>query len=894
METIDILMVLGGIVLLLLISFLIYKIVSYKKSKDKGGPQPGPKTGPQPGPLPNIDDNSKLALVASPGTGVIDMIPYISTVPALNTQWWTKYTNNPEKIFKGYEELMNAKNFTVQKCAKDSEQEKLLTYLNAIYYATNVNNMKKLTTDQLTALYRSLVFFYITTGSTQPDGGWYGDYWSNRILDDGPIHTKNTGKTNMTAQKNEVFLFDQAMTTYTPKTCPAYQKKYNKYCPAHSKFFGNRLFAETNQSTLRRGMRNSPQVLAENPPWAKDGKMNPRYGTGGFPKNAYVEMLQFPQEHGAGGWPAGCDATKAQCELVKETFSPPRYQPYPDFRAKGGDPYCGMKPQWFYFAQGLGQFWNLGETSYCYSYIDMFLNAPMGTGKNSSKKGNNVLGWSSGFAPCTDNIEFPPGGGVLGYDVEDPTMPTERDYNNPAYSVKLLLEFASRVDIPGPCKDTTGCSQGLRDPRTGKMGIGYCAAGNNNLCPCDKKSDDDYVNCMNSPESSYSSGGGCGPSQPINSRQDAMNEQIAKLMGLKKGTYWKPYAQQTKEEYQRFDHRNTSGDRHFTYYPEGDWQSQNQYYDLNKAKGEAGTLNQYGGFDPNPAWKDACKKENPVYPKRSEEDFDYDNVDNREIVCGWVNGHFYGYPKEYTLGDKKRTPNPFEGGIAGTDPKTGKIIYGKKFTKEDPLVYYDGTGKELYSTYYGKPLKLDEDTALRLFAEFYSCGDSGFENFEYNWPFGCYFGYGQALGSPGKSLANGLSCFPYSCTTVQFTSTATSYGSVVQPAYDFEVLYIPPINAVENANAADCTCATAVTLDLTADFNSDTPGKDLKLFANINKGSVGGYVAGDSPAGKSAVAFQGQNMKVTNWTTVESKTGTFDPSKKNKVGVDSNPIGICR
>uniref|UniRef100_A0A6C0LXD3 Uncharacterized protein n=1 Tax=viral metagenome TaxID=1070528 RepID=A0A6C0LXD3_9ZZZZ len=37
--------------------------------------------------------------------------------------------------------------------------------------------------------------------------------------------------------------------------------------------------------------------------------------------------------------------------------------------------------------------------------------------------------------------------------------------------------------------------------------------------------------------------------------------------------------------------------------------------------------------------------------------------------------------------------------------------------------------------------------------------------------------------------------------------------------------------------------------------------------------------------GQNATAFQGQNMKVTNWTEITS----FDPFKKNKYGVDSNP-----
>jgi len=153
-------------------------------------------------------------------------------------------------------------------------------------------------------------------------------------------------------------------------------------------------------------------------------------------------------------------------------------------------------------------------------------------------------------------------------------------------------------------------------------------------------------------------------------------------------------------------------------------------------------------------------------------------------------------------------------------------------------------GGKLYRTWYNKPLKMDKDTALSLMAEFYSCGDLGYDCMSANCPFGCYFGcyfgYGQALGSPGKSATNFLSCVPYSCTTVQFTSTATAYGSVVQPSYDFEILYIHPVNS--SINTADCTCATSVTLDLTAYFNSENPGQDLKRYLSLNKGSGGGYV----------------------------------------------------
>jgi hypothetical protein len=362
--------------------------------------------------------------------------------------------------------------------------------------------------------------------------------------------------------------------------------------------------------------------------------------------------------------------------------------------------------------------------------------------------------------------------------------------------------------------------------------------------------------------------GGCGPSQPVNSRMDALNEQVAALMGLRRGTYWKPYALKGS---------NT--------------------FNLNSAKGVEGELNDLGGFNPTDTWKKVrvknCSKSD--YPNRYSSDFDNRIIDKRKMIVGWVNGNFYGYPKGQNIANDPSTPNPFPEGIPGSDLK-GNVIYGKNNTQQDPLIYYDMNGNELYRTWYGKPIKMDEHTALTLTAEFYSCGDTGFENFITNWPFGCYFGYGQSLGGPGKSAAGTLSCSPYGCTTVQFTSTATAYGSLVQPAYDFEIMYLPPVNS--NSNPANCTCATAVSLDLTADFNTDNAGQDLKRYLCLNKGSTGGFVPRNSPAGKSAVAFQGQNMKVTNWTTLDKKsgTGTFDPAIKNTINVDSNPkqLPFCK
>jgi len=851
-----------------------------------------------------------MALTAAPGTGVLDMYPNLPADGSTsNIDWydggkmkWPPLTQDNADYLSNVYYQMIIRDFT--KLPKspldctDIERQKLLSYLMGVYYAMNPDNLQRLSTDDLTAFYRSLVWYYITTQDTQPDGGWYGDWWGGRINDDGPNHDKNTGKTNMTARRNESFLFDQKMNTVYPDSCPGYQT--NSYgCPPHTKFWGNRIFPEMSQSTLRRGMRNSPQVLAENPPWATNGKVNPRYGTGGFPKNSYVELAQFPQEHSGGGWPTGCDATTSSCQLKDSTesyrsrgdvpmfsaadegYPAPLYQPDGKNRNAGGDPYCGMKPQWFYFVQGMGQFWNIAETSYCYSYPDIFLNAPMGTGPNASKDGTaNPVGWGNGYGNCTQTLPFPPGSGVLGYDLEDPTQPTEHDYNDMAYSMKLLLEFLSRVDVPGACSDDNGCYPGLKDYRTGMMGIGYCAQGDDGNCPCADQTGDDRVSCLNKSENS----GGCGASQPVNDLSYAMHEQVAYLMGLRAGRYWKPYMQSGG-----FDISDS---------------------DLNDATGvDGGDVNEYGGFDANPAWAAVRVKNCPAsaYPTRDSYDVSTGNYDNRQIITGWVNGNFYGYPKGVCL-NSDLTPsgscggdscycNAFADGIPGVHPTTGEVIYGWVPTEDDPLIYYGPDGKELMRTWPGKKLELDEDTALRVVAEFYSCGDSGFENKEMNWPFGQYFGYGQALGTPGKSACQQLACYPYEATSTQFTFTPTSYSNTLtQPAYDFELLYAPPINPASSyVSSAKCTCATAVTLDLTADFDSKNAGADLKRYLCLNKGSTGGYVPVDSPAGQTAVAFQGQNMGVTNWTTLDADagTGTFDPTKANDYGVNSDPSGMC-
>jgi len=906
----EILIIAGVIFLLIIVGLIVYFIVSSSETPSPptpGAPTPGPTPGP---PSPSGPGDKNQALVASNGTMNVQSFPFLAN-------------DSINKLFtdKDYENLITATftGRTILPCT-DKNRDLLITYLNAVYYNMNTDYLQRLTTKELLVFYRSLVFYFITTQEKQPDDGWYGDYWQTKIIDEGPYHNKNTGETNMTAFRGESFLFDQVMLKTTVKNCVGYEKQRGK-CPEHAKFWGNRIFPEMSQASMRRGMRNSPQVLAEKPSWAPDGKINPRFGDGGFPSNVYLEMLQFPEEHGAGGWPTGCSADGVECavennppqilyEPVLENFDyqggSPRFQPDGKNRTAGGDPYAGMKPQWFYPAQGLGQFWNLGQTSYCFNYVDLLLNAPMKGMPPTSDK-SYPIGWGNGFASCTEVIKFPPGAGALGYDIENPTEPTEHDYNDPVYSMLLILEFESRNDVPGACKDagnqrmlfatknqfiTTTCHQPLKDVRTGMSGLGYCAPTSDKGTACACPTSD--PNCLYQPSppmggASSKKTYGCAPDQPANSSSRALNEQVCALMGQKPGTYWTPYFDSSTnyvpfvkptpgKMVENFYHRNSA---------------------VNSKKGIAGQLNSNGGFDPNPAWAKVRKKSSRVFPTRPKP---LSSIrDKRYMAVGWINGNFYGYPKgKYIPGDadgKIKYNNPFQGGVPGLDVDGKTIIYGKITSEESPLTYYDRNGKVLYKTWYNKQLDVDEATALELCAEFYSCGDNGFEQAEMNWPFGTYFGYGQSLGGIGKSATQAMSAYPYSCTSVQFTNTATAYGSIVQPAYDTEILYMPPVKS--SGSSAKCTCATSVTVDLLADFNTPNAGRDLKTYVNRNKGKEGGFVYVDSPAGKSARAFFGKLQKVTNWTTLsdpyanEETANSFDPSQSNSFGVSGNPPSFC-
>jgi hypothetical protein len=108
---------------------------------------------------------------------------------------------------------------------------------------------------------------------------------------------------------------------------------------------------------------------------------------------------------------------------------------------------------------------------------------------------------------------------------------------------------------------------------------------------------------------------------------------------------------------------------------------------------------------------------------------------------------------------------------------------------------------------------------------------------------------------------------------------------------------MPPVKS--SGSSAKCTCATSVTVDLLADFNTPNAGRDLKTYVNRNKGKDGGFVYVDSPAGKSARAFFGKLQKVTNWTTLndpyddDESENSFDPSQSNSFGVSGNPPSFC-
>ena len=166
-------------------------------------------------------------LVASVGTGVVDMFPYIVNQNFKNEKYDHIYSNLISKDFGASRNIIPC---------TDIERSKFLSYLSAVYYITDLSKLQRLSTDDLRVFYRCLVFYYITTQETQPDGGWYGKYWSQRILDDGPVHNSATGQTNMTAMKNESFFFDQLMSPTLPSKCIAYQQNDSKKCPGHSKF----------------------------------------------------------------------------------------------------------------------------------------------------------------------------------------------------------------------------------------------------------------------------------------------------------------------------------------------------------------------------------------------------------------------------------------------------------------------------------------------------------------------------------------------------------------------------------------------------------------------------------------------------------------------------------
>lgn len=652
-----------------------------------------------------------------------------------------------------YLELMK-KNFTDIDKQSDVEKKKFIAYLTSVFYLTDPVKWSRLTKEQLRGVYRSLVFYYIT--DPQPDGGWYGQYWSRRIRDDGPNLNKKDFSTNSSAVRNETFLFDQKMTRHKVTHCPGYQQVdgyYRKGCPPHASFFGNRIFVEPMQSSLRRGMRNS-----------MGRHTNDKYGTGGFPSDALIEALVFPQEHGNAGWPNKCVADKAMCEI------------------NNPHQYGKMKPQWLYFSQGNGMFFNLGKTAHCFSYVDLLLNAP------------KEVGWNSGFSGVCD------GKGMLGDGAE-------HDPEDPVWSMKLILEFLSRSDVAGACNSKGHCQNGIIDVRTGLRGIGYCSPSSDGSCP------------------RY-----CKVDQSVTSRGDALCKQVADLMGIE-GSYWDPYAI-TRERGHRLD--KSTGTR-------------------------------YGDGKGSEAWMKCRQQKNPIYPKRKHAYGYHIKKDNRSYITGWCNGTFWGFPKGKYIG---RYPNPYPEGIPST--VNGKTFYGRPNTREDPFIYYDAKGNKIYETYHGKPLKMDEETALRLVAEIYSCGDTGFEQKKMNWPFMTGFGFGQSLGSPGKALVHDMSK-KFGIKTVQFTMTPTSFSPrLIGHPYDFEILYMP--SQKSRSKISGCHCQEALSVDILACDD------DLRFYCSLNKGSNGGFIRPGSDAYKSAKPFDGSKMKATNYQMIGNQF-SFTPTK---------------
>ena len=688
---------------------------------------------------------------------------------------------------------------SVQKCS-DIGRARLLAYFEGLYpLAAASQSFRRLTTSQLLGVYRSLWWYYVVDAADTPDDDWNGPYWKDRIVPgrepavnsaypprQSPVsHSSATGCTTSTARANQAWLFDSG-------TSMAWQ-------------WGNRIFVEPMQSTMRRGTRN----------WLKT--TSPKYGVGGYPSNVYVEAVWFPDEH-SGGYPTGCSA--AAVVASKKVWGPkgyggntsdptkPLYQPVPASKMPGQ--YMAQGPVWFYQLPGYGMFWNLGSTAYTYSYVDTFVNAPSG------------LGWTS-------STQFPSvpsdrGGGVLGRDPSGrPKEIVQGDY---VYNTKLILEFLSRTAVSGACSGGGKTVPAQLDPRTQLPGVGFCA------CPSGAST----ANCC--------AGTNCTTAGTSLGTQRSCDKQVAALMGVT--SYW----------------------------------------------------DAYGTTSP---WSKTCvpSSQSPAYPVRRLGTTRA--VDNRYLVTGWVQGNFYGYP----VGDctscrkdalqsascltSKAAPTPpgkqpewcndcnaYRGGVPGYDPVTRQLCYGRHFSEDDPLTYYDAGGNAIYTTWYGKPLAMAEQTALVLFSEMYSCGDTGWENANVNWPFGSYFGYGQDLGGVGKALwTQAAYANPgYAINSVQFTMTPTSYSSETSPAYDNELMYFPIAIGAE----ASGTCASCVTLDVAHDT------AELAQFAAPSKGSRGGFFSADSSTVQNtATPFAGTQMKVSNWTSLgtSTTTGSFTVGQPN-------------
>lgn len=562
----------------------------------------------------------------------------------------------------------------------DSSKALFESYFMALFPQSSSEHWGRLNTEQLQTVYRSLMFYYYCTPETQPDGGWYGNYWKDRINDNPQI---DSFKSNWTNIRNEVFLFDDVMDLDAPAPPDS-----TGISTTNAQFWGNRMFLDYTLSSLRRGMRNSPQVLNGN-------AMHPKYGLGGYPDSVYLEMLSFPKEHFNSRYPQGCIADTCTC--------PPGDSIAKDFKITVCDSFpelCRGLETWFYPSQGNGMFWNIGNTANCYNYIDAFLNCPPGVG---------------------GLLEPVPG--------------------KPDSSLHNILVYLSRKAVP----------KGQKDPRTGLPGL--CNSNN-----CNKSS-------------FYG--------------EFSLDKQLGRLMG--KSRYW------------------SSG-------PSSD-----------------------------------------------------SLVDNRRYITGWTDGKWYGYPAGH---------HHYPDGIAP---------YGLETSEDNPFIYTDAEGNEVYRTWYGKPFTATREQALIMVSEMYSAGDTGWEDAQSNWPFGSYFSYGEDLGVGKYWVGQVMTAPPYNCTTVQFTMTPTSLSSsyTVMPCYDFELMYFQ-----ESGESWQCVCAEAKTMDPTADFDSDTPGLELLLYAMPFKGALGGFLTKAS----NPQPFNGMNIGLSNFTSTTSKKGTFNPFLPNEVSGKNNAL----